>query len=120
MWTIRIMPSSDGPPHLWKTTTSMDKLVRTNARLAVCFAVAAAVMSEGEACAYLGLDRVTFREIYGAAERWAEEMQHHLHDGAERGVGSRVRAEGDEPVGSGGGEPPPAGVPGPRAGVEGG
>lgn len=112
------MPSIEGPPHLWKTTTSMDKLVRTNYRLAVCFAVAAAVMSEGEACAYLGLDRTTFREIYGAAERWAEEMQHHLHEGAERGVGSRVRAEGDQPVEPGGGDEPAPGVPGPGAGLE--
>ena len=75
----------------------------TNTRLAVCFAVATTAMSEGEACAYLGIDRVTFREIFSAAERWAEEMQRDLHQRHERRQPAEEVAAGPE----GGGRPAP-------------
>jgi hypothetical protein len=109
MWTIRIMPERELPPHLWRTTASVNSLIRTNDRLMVCYAVAAGIMSEGQACAHLGLDRVTFREILAAAEAWAEE--------AARNLETRREATGARPAGAGASEPPPAGVAGASGGV---
>jgi len=82
MWTIkppeRLVAEAQGPPNLWRTTASVDKLIRTNARLITCFGVAAGILSEGQASAFLGIDRTTLREIFGAAERWAEEIERNL------------------------------------------
>lgn len=82
MWTIKAMPA-DGPPHLWKTTASVNNLVRTNTRLAVCFAVAEGTLTELQGASYLGLDARTFAEIYAAAQRWATDIKEGLPtDGA--------------------------------------
>ena len=76
------MPT-DGPPHLWKTTASVNNLIRTNTRLAVCFAVAEGTLTEAQGASYLGLDARTFAEIYAAAQRWATDIKEGLPtDGA--------------------------------------
>src|SRR5262245_60431608 len=105
MWTIR-MPEHDLAPNLWRTSASVRNLVTTNDRLMVCFAVAAGIMSEGQAVRHLGLDRVTFREIFAAAERWAEEAERNLE-----------RQAAPQPEGTRGDESAQAGVAGAGGGV---
>lgn len=60
---------------LERLLNDMEMLHTMNTRLMVCYAVEAGIMSEGQGAKYLGLDRVTFREIKSAAHLWAERAE---------------------------------------------
>ena len=102
-------PGEVGILGLERLTNDLLMLVKMNTRLMVCFAVEAGVMSEGKGAQYLGLDRLTFREIKEAARVWAERA----------GKGTDGETAGRAAGGSAG-EPAQAGVAGNGQGVGGG
>jgi hypothetical protein len=119
-WAIQQMQSY--PPLQGEVSTAglerlindLEYLLKMNDRLMACFAVEAGVMSEGQAARYLGLDRVTFREIKEAARVWAERSA-----GAGKGTETTDGDTAGRAPGGGAGEPTQAGVAGDGPGVGG-
>ena len=86
---------------LERLVNDMEMLLTMNTRLMVCYAVEAAIMSEGQGAKYLGLDRVTFREIKSAAHLWAERAEKGRNEQAAPLAGGAAGGSPGEPASEG-------------------